>query len=945
VSHLCHYEEPSWVSSEDLLKHAKPVSSSSSAAAAAAAVKTPGGESIASDTHANVELPPVVQNKIESLKDRIKQLEASIAVTELSRSTPPVFNNNYGQNQGLILPQPQQSFQSFPQVQSVQDNQMGHQAPPPPPTHQQQYQSPHTQYPIQQPIFNSQPPPPQFQPPTNNVFSVPPISETAKYEADLYDKVDFFDYLPFIIKKRRLESHGPTSYLSLMRKDIYLKVLWTYIWKLLERARAKIIDPSKPKDGCLFDSNIDPLSTESFSDGKYSLTYKELKKEKMAQKIQSLNTMSSKSIDQIILEVLPPKKIIMILSFRFFKFVYPFLPFLDENTFFYEIDGILGSINFNDSKIEQMNIHNKYDYSIIGLLLLVLKLGYLSISEKELQEKEELKPLKDFKFNPNVINAVHLCLEQYKFWRKPFSLRLMQLMLYIKCYYRYCNEDDDVSDGSDNQIMLGTLFSSAYALGLHRDPDLLSSLGNSVKKKTHAQLWRRMWHKMLELDASQAVNLGLPLHVIDDRSYDTALPYDHTHEDETDKHINADYHLVAEKNQIFRQISDKIGNIRNAPSVLDLMHMSRKLENFSHYRIGSLKDILSDQKIPNFIRIKKVGYLFEVTSALLNLNNRLFIHFESKKNIKRTFKYMENCLKISLKIINTAMNLAFNEDLYVGKGFAFYFRPNAATAVFRAFFLLSSVGLRLQQAKAMIKNSDMGRHNLFDSFAQVVFHNMENTLQLLAKMSANYYNFSRIVTAFRLTYHEMKDPNFDFDKAGYDLIHDVTADESMIHNHLQEMKPEDLPKSNIMLDFIDSEINRLMEISKSNLVAVLQPAVHKGKTDTSSTHNDSHIPQPYNPSGTGRGQFYDPVDGFTKKSSPSTESSSFNLSPSAINQNNIFNIEMDDLNKILVPHSAEDTQNLRNVYYDSNVLSSEEYASLFGVFDDYGVDASSLRNL
>lgn len=922
MSHLCHYEEPSWISSEDLLKHAKPVNS----------VKTPANESV--DSPVSADLPPAVQNKIENLKDRIKQLEASIAVTELSRSTPPVFNNVYSQNP-IQLPQPP----PFNGIQQQQQQQQPRQ--PSQPQQQQQYSngSPQPMF------FNQQSYPPALQFSTSNM-SVPPISDISKYENDLNEKIDFFNYLPFIIKKRRLESHGPLTLFSEMRKDIYIKILWMHIWKLLEKAKIPYCFSEKTTNEQLTTaaSNIDPLSSENISVGKCALSFKELKKEKMAQKIESLNNTASKTVDQIVLEVLPTKKIIMILLFRFFKFVYPFMPFLDENSFFFEVDGITGHLDFKNSKLESLNFQNKYDYAIMGIVLLAIKLAHLSISEKELEEKEDLKELKGFQFDPNLINAVNLCLDQYKHWRKPFSLRIMQLLLYRKLYYRFCTEDDDVADGSGSQILLGTLFSTAYAIGLHRDPDELAKLANSSKQTTHAQLWRRIWHKLLEMDANQAITMGLPLHVIDDRAYDTSLPKDETHDDETDSFINKDFKFIEEKNQLFRDVHNVVTNIRNSPSTLDVIHLTKKLENFTHFKIGSLKEILGNKSLPNFALIKKVCYLFEVTSVTLNLYTVLFRHFESKKNIKRTYQYLEESLSISLKIINTAMNMAFNEDLYVGKGFAYYFRSEALMAIFRAFFFLTALSLRIIQARALIKIHSPTRSELFDKFLNVILLNMENTLQLMTKMSAKHYNFSRMVTALRLIYFEAKDPQFDFDKAAYALLTDYTGSDSLIHNHLQDITIDDIPKTNILLDLLDSEVMRLVEFSNSSLVSVLQPAIRK-ENGQSRNAQPNQQNSPYNPSGTGRGQFYDPVDGFTKRSSVSTDS--FNLSPSAINQNNIFNLSTDGLNKVINPITIDDTKQLSNANYDTNVLSSEEYASLFGVFDDYGtgVDPNSLNNL
>ncbi|CCH42434.1 putative transcriptional regulatory protein [Wickerhamomyces ciferrii] len=988
VSHLCFYEEPSWISSDELLKHAKQGKQSQDHQSNNVVNSDNNGSSL------NVnDLSPAVQSKIESLNDKIKQLEASIAVTELSRSTLPAFNSIHT-NQNSVSPQPQHQHQH---QQNQQQRQHDH--------NNQQHQSQNYYQPQQAPYFSQPIMTPQPTIPNNQQFyqqrpssinipssipqtapvSIPPLNDSTassstydnKYDLDLNEKVDLYGFFPFMIKKRRLECHGPLSLLSCMKRDIFLRVLWSHVWKTLEHARIQALEIEKakkqtndvdddddnsqknPPKACDLIDHIDPITTQTITQGKSSTLHKELKKAKMASKIENFKN-SNKSIDQIILESLPSRKIIMILIFRFFKFVYPFLPFVDEGTFLFELETIC-PIDYQDSNVESLNISNKYDYCIIGLLLLIIKLGYLSITEEELESKPDLKPLQGYKPNSNLITAVKLCLDQYKHWRKPFCLRFMQLYLYFRLYFKFCPEDDDVNDSSESQILLGSLFSNAYALGLHRDPNILAEMTKTSKRKVHAETWRKVWYKLLELDTTESIVTGLPLHVIDDRSYDTKLPSEDDDYDETDKFIVKDFKFVQLKNDLFRQVSIAILNIKNQPNVKDILHLIKKLEVFQSSQIGSLKDILNDSSLSKYAIVKKVTYLFEVSTILLNLNTIMFEFYQKKSNTKRTLEFLESSLKISLRIINTAMNLAYNENLYVGKGFSYYFKPHGSNPIVRAFLFLTSIALRLSQVKKLaIRNNEQSttRFNIYEKFSNLIIFNMENTLQLLTKMSSSHYNFSRLVTASSILCHVIKKPDFDFDQAGLSAVGDKTGNDNLMHNHLQDLTVEDLPSNNIFSELLESELLHLMDFTNSSLVTILQPVIKKSKKSQNNSNNNQNNQNQnnqnnqnsFNDSNNGynsnsSGQFYDPINGLTKRSSSlSTDSSSnFNLSPSAINQNNIFNLDNEDLNKLLGVPNLDDLNNQTFGKFESNFGSiSEEYASLFGMFDEINNEAEAI---
>lgn len=77
--------------------------------------------------------------------------------------------------------------------------------------------------------------------------------------------------------------------------------------------------------------------------------------------------------------ILPTRKVIWKLIDRYFAWLYPFMPFIDEESLIRDISKILGPKSFEDTKIQQVKVERRLDLAHIGILLVVLRLSYLSL--------------------------------------------------------------------------------------------------------------------------------------------------------------------------------------------------------------------------------------------------------------------------------------------------------------------------------------------------------------------------------------------------------------------------------------------------------------------------------------------------------------------------------------------------------------------------------------
>jgi hypothetical protein len=949
--HLCQYEEPSWVSPVDT-KKAKvkevsgitPVGSTPSTTESDTQMKIENTSSTTLNGLNINELPIHVRKTFEEMTARLKHLEASIAVHDLANPGITSSQSHITSNTKNITPSFSNNSSSFPLL-------------PPPSTFNVNF-SP-------QGLYRN---------PSDLVNPFADDSRQPKYDFDPYVRIELFNYLPFFIKKTRLESHDPFSIISMMRKDPYLNVLWIHIWRTIETSQsltaAKNVDGNSNEqvNSCI-QYAIDQSKTgrDSGKGAARSMhSFFALRKDKIQKKIESKEVIeSSKNLDEMILKILPTTRIMFLLSMRFFRYVYPFFPFIEENSFFGGLSEFASSFSISDIKITHLNINSKYDYASLGLVLLVLRLGYLSISEEELNSNKDFQPLRESPITPVFVDVATKCLEHYKFLRKSYSLKVIQLSLYILLYYRHCLEDDDISDGSGSSIMLGTVFSMAYSVGLNRDPSFLTGSTTSSSNQSQGEIWKKIWYKLLELDSSQALISGSVLRCHDDSSYDTPLPEVDPNNDEVDTFVVGDFALLYKRTKIYRQVTSICNNMRLPPTTLDVIKSVKLLESFA-MELGCFKRILNDTSLKKYAMVKKLSYLTEARVSIFNFKASLFMHFESVGNMKKAFEYLDECLKLLAEISCSLMNTAYNETLYFGQGYSNFLQPVENLAISKCALFLVALHVRLlhshRRLSQVISNSsapsiaDVSKLKMLKDFTDLLLTDLDTILQLLNKFAARSYNFSKVHMVLRLYHIQLDNPSFDFDEIANDVL--AAAKGSTLSKLsklvLHDLRSEKVPKSNIFDLLLEAELSHLMGNLKGDILTILTPVITVSTKRHNANSNSVPMGQtdstPATVSSSGAQSSCDPFNPYNpprsckeSKSQAPTPNSSINDSPSInINRDNIFgfNTQEDSLNdpemKLVTDPAAVSRLVAGDSFYGAgNLLTSEEYASLFGIFDEY----------
>ncbi|KAH3675060.1 hypothetical protein WICMUC_002892 [Wickerhamomyces mucosus] len=763
LGHLCHYEKQVWESN--------PVSTTSS---------NNSSKDLSSKDHTETfdieSLTPQAQRVFEELTTKIQKLESSISnqadnipFKDVSSST--LFKND---------------INGFPYIPESLEQQ------------KQRRQN------------------------TNNINDTilrfgKPYPLNFSFHFNYNEKIDIYDYEPIIIRKGRFEHNGPFSLPTALRHDPFLKVIWLNLWKDMEITDKE--EKGKVKD---------PVVIQALkSNGKLLMEFLELRKQKTRNRLISKQLRESDiPLIEKAVQYLPGRRTIMNLLFRFFRYLYPFFPLVHENTFLIELDSMI-TLGFTDTKVTKIEIKYKHSYATLGLLLVLLRLSYTSLSEEDL-EQEEWQILKRHPIESPTIEIAKQCLECYNYVRKSYFHHVLILALFLKIYYRYSPEDDDISDQSGNHIRLGLLFSMAYSIGMNRNPLMLTHFKNIDKKKDLSQIYRKTWYKLIELDCTQTVFFGTPLQCVDNRSYDIPLPIPDIRDDKTDTWIIQDYHLMEEKNQLFRETSNTLLNLHSSPSVLEIFKLNKKLENFIHFKIGSVREILNSNELQAFAKIKKISYLFELKTALLTLNNYLLLHFDRTLNVRYSLTYLSECLAISLDMQNTLGNLIFNEREYFNSShFTFFMRPLAIMSINKITIIYAIFNSRLMHTKE--NTTDVERLALINQLSVVLHKNMEFCIQLVTKLGHGYYNTIRN-TVLAIKFCNIQSENFNFSSAN-ELENNKKDDDPLFHHLVDSVSPK---LQNYVSNFTNDELKHLAIILEYETISVFKPM----KLDDESSHQD-----------------------------------------------------------------------------------------------------------
>lgn len=282
-----------------------------------------------------------------------------------------------------------------------------------------------------------------------------------------------------------------------------------------------------------------------------------------------------------VLSVLPNKRSLYHAVSRYFKFVAPFIPILHEQTFMSEVRSLFGGgfPDFGDGYYKLFFIRDEQDLNLAAQLLLILRLGYMSLipgSEIIVPfTKEEINLIKDitrFK-SDHYLSVINLCISEEKIQTKS-TFKIVQSLTLLYFYRSVAPNDCLGISGADSQLLFGSIVTHALSIGLNRDPANYDSIHSISKKADFVHTWRMLWHYIINTDAMGAILCGSPLKIPTIEISDVENP-------KFDKNSAEREELFLRTQDIcnsYRRVLNKLTNLHDKPKVIDVLRETSYLE-------------------------------------------------------------------------------------------------------------------------------------------------------------------------------------------------------------------------------------------------------------------------------------------------------------------------------------------------------------------------------
>lgn len=707
--------------------------------------------------------------------------------------------------------------------------------------------------------------------------------------------INFYEgYTPVIDKVHsQRKNSNPFSCITLMRFDNALTKIWNYAQGLIQQdmsqfSQTKFNAEERPHENSSknnMNTNLKGTSnlTErkgQFKDG--SLMGRRTPMRQMVHpnffSVKVFNEENEGGDTEFVLNIskyLPTSKVIWILIDCFFHKVYPFLPFVDEESFRDQISRILQNDNDNDLEGQSITpkVEQKLDIAYMGLLFVVLRFSYMALlpdisfnkSETNTMSEENqdyINLLLENPISPDVVGLSKLCLSRFNILN-GMNMVVFQLMLYIRLYLMYAPEEGDGPDGGNSKIFHTILVLCLYIMGLNRDPDNTPG-ASSDKKLSH--LCRKLWYNILVTDMGNSVLLGDQL-IINKHSFDTKLPY---YDSESSNTKNTEIEKMAvgafkKFDVVFELISDIISTILRVQSVkiADVVDKLNLMEIHLSNEYGNLHEYFRNKTHKNsdsFIKIIKIKVYLSFAYFFVTIYFHFFNHYEKKNNLTLASHYLK---KVFIIIIQDIMPFCYDLSLY-GHAFFSMFTDmvvvpgfqgiihKSATIIIAVMTRIKFIILRSLKAfdHSMKMRSDASYTSNFSKLS-LLYKLLEESVQILldqiTRLKHKYYYSWRIINSVTyLLSNISKDDIFnanerDAHKDNFYFTNDLLDDLIAIVTHsVGEVQPK--RKSLKLIDesftSLDSEINQDHRIKNNYMLPGVTTCPVKDTPLSTNLHSD-----------------------------------------------------------------------------------------------------------
>ncbi|KAF3985393.1 hypothetical protein FT663_05314 [Candidozyma haemuli var. vulneris] len=475
------------------------------------------------------------------------------------------------------------------------------------------------------------------------------------------ERISFFsDYSSMSYDPETQEemNHGPFSWHSIVRVDPALADVWNFILNIKPTKRVKVpsvytksvsrdhapiqvLDKIRQHSQQRFDPANAKLRSQNIPLG---LTFKDPFRNK-----------TDASHEERLLAILPSKKVLWTHVDRFFQYIYPFHPFLDEQHFRSSIERILGPKAYSDDSFQSVEISGRIDLTFIGILCLVLRMSYLSLISNEVSENTDVSKRADGDKDQHLLSCPigiefvdfsRFCLNQYQVSNRA-SLGVVQLVVYMRIYMESAPEDPDGPGRDSHQVNNGVLLQLAYSIGLNREPDkMMDTLNNPRLNNVRRKLWMFVTHK----DYTNSIKFGTPF-TSSALFSDTKFPFlDATNSNgPSDSIVEESIQPIEALMPIIKDVLKTILFMNEETVISEFITHLNQLESYFYEHYGTMRDFhqaFFKTDSQSLVQSLKLQYYVPIQIFIVSCYFRLFLWYESHKNTHLSFFYLKKMLVI-----------------------------------------------------------------------------------------------------------------------------------------------------------------------------------------------------------------------------------------------------------------------------------------------------------
>lgn len=419
---------------------------------------------------------------------------------------------------------------------------------------------------------------------------------------------------------------------------------------------------------------------------------------------------------QTVVAILPDKLNLFMLFCRYFKYVHPFVPVLDEKLLLNDVENLFTVFpNFSRERYNEVCIENDNDLVVLGVFLLVIRLGYMSLIHNEHvqydeDEKSMIRTMRRTS-HEGYMRVVQMCVsDQYVASRSLFKLVQALVLLH---FYRLAMPSDCLGlGGVDGNILFGTIVRHALCIGLNRDPKFYTAHELILRSQPLIHTWRALWQYIIEEDAVVLIYTGTALQVPLLDISDVQTP---TFNDKLGE-VNRVLRAIREMCDHYRVIVNMINNVRKPPKVVDLLAETNHLEKLFFQIFG--KDYFKDsickaatvkqggneigtpEHEEAFLKVLKYVVFIHLRTNLLCMYYMIAIHYEHHH--ERDQLQMETGLGLFKIYVKSVVQLVYIM-LYVldnlvevfGRNYDYYLTPHNERCMVKTHAFLTLFFVRL----------------------------------------------------------------------------------------------------------------------------------------------------------------------------------------------------------------------------------------------------------